>query len=88
MISSVQQRVERELTGKEGPGQHRTAHSVALDDFTVADGTAGTTQSVAEDGQEDNRRDDTLESEEVLDLRLSQHTCVECPTRTVVLTFV
>jgi hypothetical protein len=57
------------LTGEECPSEGRTAQFGASgDDLTVADGATSSAQSVAENSQENNWCDNTLEGEEVLNL--------------------
>lgn len=57
------------LTAKEGPNQSGTRDCRALgDDCTMTDGAARFGQRVAENGQENDRCNDTLESKEILNL--------------------
>ena len=57
------------LTGKKGPREGRTAQSGGLgDDSTISDSAASLVQRGTENGQENDRCNKTLESEEVLDL--------------------
>lgn len=60
------------LTIKEGPCQSSTVNGSALGNHSaVANCSTGLMQRVTKDSQEDDRSDDTLEGEEVLNLQLS-----------------
>ena len=55
--------------GEKGPSEGRAAYKRWLsDNWTVGDGAAGSAQGITKNGQEDDGCNDTLESEEVLNL--------------------
>lgn len=64
------------LTVKEGPCQSGTVNGSALGNHSaVTNCSTGLMQCVTKDSQEDDRSDDTLEGEEVLNLQL----LAQCP---------
>ena len=65
-----------QLTSKESPSKGRSVDFDATgDNSAIADCTSSPSQSVAEDREENDRCNYTLESEEVLDLNLVSHQC-------------
>jgi hypothetical protein len=65
-----------QLTSKESPSKGRSVDFDATrDNSAIADRTSSPSQSVAEDREENDRCNYTLESEEILDLNLVSHQC-------------